>query len=102
MFEAILKNELYMGYIFGIMILGGFIRQYHVLDDVYSLIKRYVRDNRVLIILTSILGVYYLSLEELLYQPHSLMRLHHQIRKSVVLLVLLIISLLTTITGGLH
>ena len=45
-----------MGYIFGIMILGGFIRQYHVLDDVYSLIKRYVRDNRVLIILTSIFG----------------------------------------------
>ena len=45
-----------MGYIFGIMILGGFIRQYHVLDDVYSLIKRYVKDNRVLIILTSIFG----------------------------------------------
>ncbi len=56
MFESILKNELYMGYIFGIMILGGFIRQYHVLDDLYSLIKRYVKDNRLLIILTSIFG----------------------------------------------
>ena len=56
MFQAILKNELYMGYIFGIMILGGFIRQYNVLDDVYSLIKRYVKDNRILIILTSIFG----------------------------------------------
>ena len=56
MFEAILKNELYMGYIFGIMILGGFIRQYHVLDDVYSLAKRYVRDNRLMIIITSLLG----------------------------------------------
>ena len=56
MIQAILKNELYMGYIFGTMILGGFIRQYHVLDDVYSLIKRYVKDNRILIILTSIFG----------------------------------------------
>jgi len=56
MIESILKNELYMGYIFGIMILGGFIRNYHVLDDVYSLIKRYVKDNRILIILTSIFG----------------------------------------------
>ena len=56
MLSAILKNELYMGYIFGIMILGGFIRNYHVLDDVYSLIKRYVKDNRILIILTSIFG----------------------------------------------
>ncbi len=56
MIESILAKELYMGYIFGIMILGGFIRQYHVLDDVYSLIKRYVRDNRILIILTSIFG----------------------------------------------
>jgi len=56
MLQAILKNELYMGYIFGIMILGGFIRQYHVLDDIYSLIKKYVKDNRVLIILTSIFG----------------------------------------------
>ena len=56
MFEAILRNELYMGYIFGIMILGGFIRQYHVLDDVYSLAKRYVKDNRVMIIITSIFG----------------------------------------------
>ena len=54
--ESIAKKELYMGYIFGIMILGGFIRQYHVLDDVYSLIKRYVKDNRILIILTSIFG----------------------------------------------
>ena len=56
MLSAILKNELYMGYIFGIMILGGFIRQYHVLDDVYSLAKRYVRDNRLMIIITSLLG----------------------------------------------
>ena len=31
MIESILKNELYMGYIFGIMILGGFIREYHAL-----------------------------------------------------------------------
>ena len=28
MIESILKNELYMGYIFGIMILGGFIREH--------------------------------------------------------------------------
>ena len=56
MIESILKNELYMGYIFGIMILGGFIREYHALEDVYSLIKRYVKDNRVIIILTSLLG----------------------------------------------
>ena len=54
--SAILQKELYMGYIFGIMILGGFIRQYHVLDDVYSLAKRYVKDNRVMIIITSIFG----------------------------------------------
>ena len=47
MIESILKNELYMGYIFGIMILGGFIREYHVLEDVYSLAKKYVKDNRV-------------------------------------------------------
>ena len=53
---SILEKELYMGYIFGIMILGGFIRQYHVLDDVYSLAKRYVKDNRVMIIITSIFG----------------------------------------------
>ena len=54
--ESILQKELYMGYIFGIMILGGFIREYHVLDDVYSLAKRYVRDNRIMIIITSLLG----------------------------------------------
>ena len=54
--SSILQKELYMGYIFGIMILDGFIRQYHVLDDVYSLAKRYVRDNRVMIIITSIFG----------------------------------------------
>jgi len=56
MIESILAKELYMGYIFGIMILGGYIRQYHVLDDVYSLMKRYVKDNRVLILLTSLFG----------------------------------------------
>ncbi len=56
MIESILAKELYMGYIFGIMVLGGFIRQYHVLDDVYSLIKRYVKDNRIIIILTSLFG----------------------------------------------
>ena len=54
--ESILQKELYMGYIFGIMILGGFIREYHVLDDVYSLAKTYVRDNRIMIIITSLLG----------------------------------------------
>ena len=36
MIESILKNELYMGYIFGIMILGGFIREHSALEDVYS------------------------------------------------------------------
>ena len=56
MIESILKNELYMGYIFGIMILGGFIREYHALEDVYSLAKRYIKDNRVLIMITSLLG----------------------------------------------
>ena len=56
MFESILKNELYMGYIFGIMIIGGFIREYHVLEDVYSLAKKYVKDNRILIMITSLLG----------------------------------------------
>lgn len=56
MIESILKNELYMGYIFGIMILGGFIREYHVLEDVYSLAKKYVKDNRVLIMITSLFG----------------------------------------------
>ena len=54
--ESIAEKELYMGYIFGIMILGGYIRQYHVLDDVYSLIRKYIKDNRIIIILTSILG----------------------------------------------
>ena len=34
--ESIAKNELYMGYIFGIMILGGFIRDYSALEDVYA------------------------------------------------------------------
>ena len=53
---SIAKKELYMGYIFGIMILGGYIRQYHVLDDVYSLAKRYIKDNRIMIIITSLLG----------------------------------------------
>jgi len=56
MIESILKNELYMGYIFGIMIIGGFIREYHVLEDVYSLAKKYVKDNRILIMITSLLG----------------------------------------------
>ena len=56
MIESILKNELYMGYIFGIMILGGFIREYHALEDVYSLAKRYIKDNRILIMITSLLG----------------------------------------------
>ena len=56
MIEAILKNELYMGYIFGIMILGGFIREHSALEDVYSLAKKYVKDNRVLVIITSLLG----------------------------------------------
>ena len=54
--ESIAQKELYMGYIFGIMILGGFIREYHVLNDVYSLAKKYIKDNRVMIIFTSILG----------------------------------------------
>ena len=59
MFEilaSILQKELYMGYIFGIMILGGYIRKYHVLNDVYSLAKRYVKDNRIMIVITSIFG----------------------------------------------
>jgi len=56
MIESILKNELYMGYIFGIMILGGFIREYHALEDVYSLAKKYIKDNRILIMITSLLG----------------------------------------------
>lgn len=56
MIESILKNELYMGYIFGIMIIGGFIREYHVLEDVYSLAKKYVKDNRLIILITSLLG----------------------------------------------
>ena len=38
--ESIAEKELYMGYIFGIMILGGYIREYRVLDDVYSLAKK--------------------------------------------------------------
>ena len=54
--ESILKNELYMGYIFGIMILGGFIRDYSALEDVYALAKKYIKDNRVLVIITSLLG----------------------------------------------
>ena len=66
--ESILKKELYMGYIFGIMILGGYIRQYHVLDDVYSLAKRYIKDNRIMIIITSLLGGVCLFLAELHYQ----------------------------------
>jgi len=45
-----------MGYIFGIMILGGFIREYHALEDVYSLAKKYIKDNRILIMITSLLG----------------------------------------------
>ena len=53
---SIAKNELYMGYIFGIMILGGFIREYSALEDVYSLAKKYVKDNRILVIITSLLG----------------------------------------------
>ena len=53
---SILQKELYMGYIFGIMILGGYIRKYNVLNDVYSLAKRYIKDNRVMIIITSIFG----------------------------------------------
>ena len=53
---SILQKELYMGYIFGIMILGGYIRKYHVLNDVYSLAKRYVKDNRIMIAITSIFG----------------------------------------------
>ena len=53
---SILQKELYMGYIFGIMILGGYIRKYHVLNDVYSLAKRYVKDNRIMIVITSIFG----------------------------------------------
>ena len=56
MIESILKNELYMGYIFGIMILGGFIREHSALEDVYSLAKKYIKDHRVLVILTSLLG----------------------------------------------
>ena len=54
--ESIAKKELYMGYIFGIMIIGGYIRQYHVLDDVYSLAKRYIKDARIMIIITSLIG----------------------------------------------
>ena len=54
--ESIAQKELYMGYIFGIMILGGYIREYHVLDDVYSLAKRYVKDARIMIIITSLIG----------------------------------------------
>ena len=54
--ESIAKKELYMGYIFGIMILGGYIRQYHVLDDVYSLAKKYIKDARIMIIITSLIG----------------------------------------------
>ena len=54
--ESIAQKELYMGYIFGIMILGGYIREYRVLDDVYSLAKSYIKDNRLLIIVTSIFG----------------------------------------------
>lgn len=54
--ESIAKNELYMGYIFGIMILGGFIREHYALEDVYSLAKKYVKDNRILVIITSLLG----------------------------------------------
>ena len=53
---SIAKNELYMGYIFGIMILGGFIRENSALEDVYSLAKKYIKDNRVLVIITSLLG----------------------------------------------
>ena len=53
---SIAKKELYMGYIFGIMIIGGYIRQYHVLDDVYSLAKRYIKDARIMIIITSLIG----------------------------------------------
>ena len=41
-FTSIAKNELYMGYIFGIMILGGFIREHSALEDVYSLAKKYI------------------------------------------------------------
>ena len=54
--ESIAEKELYMGYIFGIMILGGYIREYRVLDDVYSLAKKYIKDNRLMIIVTSIFG----------------------------------------------
>ena len=54
--ESIAKKELYMGYIFGIMIIGGYIRQYHVLDDVYSLAKRYIKDARIMIIITSLIA----------------------------------------------
>ena len=53
---GIAKNELYMGYIFGIMILGGFIREHSALEDVYSLAKKYIKDHRVLVIITSLLG----------------------------------------------
>ncbi len=54
--ESIAKNELYMGYIFGIMILGGFIREHSALEDVYSLAKKYIKDHRILVIITSLLG----------------------------------------------
>ena len=54
--ESIAANELYMGYIFGIMILGGFIREHSALEDVYSLAKKYIKDNRILVIITSLLG----------------------------------------------
>nr|BAR31260.1 Uncharacterized conserved protein (COG1906) [uncultured Mediterranean phage uvMED]BAR31301.1 Uncharacterized conserved protein (COG1906) [uncultured Mediterranean phage uvMED] len=54
--KSIATNELYMGYIFGIMILGGFIREHSALEDVYSLAKKYVKDHRILVIITSLLG----------------------------------------------
>ena len=76
-----------MGYIFGIMILGGFIREHSALEDVYSLAKKYVKDNRVLVIITSLLGGILPILDVLLSQHHSLMPSHHLIRRGVLPLV---------------
>ena len=56
MIESIFEKELFLPYIIGIMIVGGLVKQYGVLNEVFVALRKTFKSNRLVVAATALAG----------------------------------------------
>jgi len=56
MIESIIEKELFLPYIIGIMIVGGLVKQYGVLNEVFVALRKIFKSNRLVVAATAFAG----------------------------------------------